>query len=294
MDSSFTVVPSIPELRSFLQPPRAEGKRIGMVPTMGALHEGHLSLLRSARSECDLLVGTIFVNPTQFAPDEDFEKYPRPIERDLECCRDERVDVVFTPTPELMYPPDHQTHVEVETISQPWEGSHRPSHFRGVTTVVLKLLNIVQPHVAFFGQKDYQQQMLIRQMCRDLNHPVEIKTCETIREPDGLALSSRNAYLSETERGEAIHLSTALQHGLDRIAEGEQNFPALRDQMLDILIRETHFEPEYLTIVDAWTLEELNSPRDAMVAIGAARLGETRLIDNLLVPPFTLDVLNAS
>lgn len=294
MDSPTTVASTISEIRSILTDCRAKGKTIGVVPTMGALHEGHLSLMRAARPKCDILVGTIFVNPTQFAPGEDFEKYPRPMERDLELCRSESVDVVFAPTPDIMYPEDHQTHVEVERVSVPWEGAHRPAHFRGVTTVVLKFFNIVQPDLAFFGQKDYQQQLLIRQMCRDLNVPTKIQTCATIREKDGLALSSRNAYLSPEERRQSVRLSAALQLGLKRLSSGETNLVNLRENMVQHLEDGTEFQTDYITIVDAWTLEELDSPADQMVAIAAATLGQTRLIDNMLVPPFTLNTLNSN
>jgi pantoate--beta-alanine ligase len=292
MDSSLKVASTIAEIRALVQSCRAEGKQVGVVPTMGALHEGHLSLMRAARTRCDVLVSTIFVNPTQFAPGEDFEKYPRPLDHDLDLCRSEGVDLVFTPTPDIMYPAGHQTHVEVEGISQPWEGAHRPSHFRGVTTVVLKLLNIVLADVAFFGQKDYQQQLLIRQMCRDLDVPTRIETCETIREEDGLALSSRNAYLSAEERTQAVKLSTALQWGLEEIAGGVQDLSQIRQEMSQRLTAETEFVLDYITIVDAWSLEELESPRDHMVAIAAATLGSTRLIDNMLIPPFSLQTLN--
>ncbi|MBD3672387.1 MAG: pantoate--beta-alanine ligase [Planctomycetaceae bacterium] len=293
MGSPLTVASSISEIRSIWRDCRANGKTIGIVPTMGALHEGHLSLMRAARPECDLLVTTLFVNPTQFAPGEDFEKYPRPLERDLDLCRAEAVDVVFTPTPDVMYPAGHQTHVTVEQLSRPWEGAHRPSHFRGVTTVVLKLLNIVQPDIAFFGQKDFQQQLLIRQMCRDLNVPTRIQTCATVREPDGLALSSRNAYLSSEERKQAAKLASALQLGLNQLADGKTHLPGIREQMKQHLEAETEFQTDYITIVDAQTLEEPDSPTDQMVAIGAASLGTTRLIDNLLVPPLTLETLNS-
>jgi len=292
MDSSLKVAASISEVRALVKSLRANGKNVGVVPTMGALHDGHLSLMRAARSRCDVLVSTIFVNPTQFAPGEDFEKYPRPLEGDLNLCRSEGVDLVFTPTPDIMYPVGHQTHVEVERTSQLWEGAHRPSHFRGVTTVVLKLLNIVQADVAFFGQKDYQQQLLIRQMCRDLDVPTRIETCATIREETGLALSSRNAYLSDQEREQAVQLSSALRWGIDQVAEGIQNLSDVRQQMLELLTNNTQFVPDYITIVDADTLEELDSPSDRMVAIAAATLGKTRLIDNMLVPPFSLEKLN--
>jgi len=288
------VASSVPELRALLNQHRARGERIGVVPTMGALHAGHLSLMQSAREQCDFLVTSIFVNPTQFAPKEDFDQYPRPLQKDLELCHSRSVDLVFTPTPDVMYPTDHQTEVNVTNISKLWEGAHRPSHFSGVVTVVLKLLNILQPQIAFFGQKDYQQQLLIRQMCRDLNVPTQIQTCETMREEDGLALSSRNAYLSAEERTEAVKLSSALRLGVESLTAGATNLPEVRNQMRDHLLSETKFRPDYITIVDALTLNELETPHDQMVAIAAARLGETRLIDNLLIPPFSLQQLNGT
>jgi pantoate--beta-alanine ligase len=292
MDAPLTVTAGISEIRAVLRAHRESGRRMAVVPTMGALHEGHLSLMRAARQECDLLVSTIFVNPAQFAPGEDFEQYPRPLERDLDLCRSEGVDLVFTPVKQEMYPAGFQTCAEVEKLALPWEGAHRPAHFRGVTTVVLKLFNILQPDLAFFGQKDYQQQLLIRRMCRDLNVPVEIRTCETVRESDGLALSSRNAYLSNDQRQRAVRISEALRLGLQRIGAGVTDLAAVRREMHEHLTADSAFDLEYLTIVDADTLEELQAPGPRMVAIAAARLGTTRLIDNMLIPPLSLAQLN--
>lgn len=294
MDAPLAVKAGIAEIREALRPHRGAGRRIAVVPTMGALHEGHLSLMRAARPECDVLVSTIFVNPTQFAPGEDFQQYPRPLERDLDLCRSESVDLVFTPADEEMYPAGFQTHAEVDQLSRSWEGARRPSHFRGVTTVVLKLFNILQPDVACFGQKDYQQQLLIRRMCRDLNVPVAIRTCETVREADGLALSSRNTYLSNDQRASAVKISESLRLGVERVSAGTDDLTAVRREMHAHLSADAAFEIDYVTIVDAETLEELEAPRPKMVAIAAARLGNTRLIDNMLVPPFTLDQLNSA
>lgn len=287
------VASTIDDVRAEVSRARSARKRIGVVPTMGALHEGHLSLLRAARATCDFTVATIFVNPTQFAPGEDFEKYPRPLERDLELCEAAGAQLIYTPSKEMMYPPGHQTIVEVQELSLPWEGACRPIHFRGVTTVVLKLFNIVQPDVAFFGQKDYQQQLLIRRMCRDLDVPVRIETCPTIREPDGLAMSSRNAYLSPAERARSLRLSQALFLAAERVGSGETDLAAVRAAMQAHLEEDPEIAIEYATIVDAWTLQELEQPQNAMVAVIAARVGATRLIDNLLLPPFDLARLNA-
>ncbi|HUG18238.1 MAG TPA: pantoate--beta-alanine ligase, partial [Planctomycetaceae bacterium] len=250
------------------------------------------SLIRAARESCEVVVVWIFVNPTQFAPGEDFEKYPRPLERDLELCRQVGVDVVLAPSAETMYPAGHQTHVEVREIALPWEGRHRPSHFRGVTTIVLKMFNIVQPNIAVFGQKDYQQQAIIRRMCLDLNVPVAIRTCETVRDPDGLALSSRNQYLSPPERQTALNLSAALREAVGLVSERKIDLDAARKQMHERLEAEPGIDLDYAEIVDADTLQGLETPRDRMVAIVAAKVGTTRLIDNMLIPPFSLDELN--
>lgn len=290
--TELSVYDSIDSCRAHLDPLRCEGRIIGLVPTMGALHEGHESLICAAREACDVVVVWIFVNPTQFAPGEDFEKYPRPLERDLALCRMRGVDVVLTPPVESMYPAGHQTHAEVREISLPWEGRHRPSHFRGVTTIVLKMFNIVQPNIAFFGQKDYQQQAIIRRMCLDLNVPVAIRTCETIRDPDGLALSSRNQYLSAEERQTALKLSASLREAVKLASKHEFPLNEVRKQMLERLEAEPGIELDYAAIVDADTLEEPEMRSDRMVAIVAARVGATRLIDNMLIPPFSLDELN--
>ncbi|NOX55735.1 MAG: pantoate--beta-alanine ligase [Planctomycetes bacterium] len=271
------------QVRSAVRAARRQGKRVGCVPTMGALHEGHLSLIRAARAECDFVVVTIFVNPTQFGPNEDFDKYPRPLEADLAACRKEGVDVVFHPAVEAMYPAGSKTFVEVEGLSTIWEGACRPGHFRGVATIVTKLLNVTEPDVAYFGQKDYQQQLLIRQMCRDLLLPVRIRVCPTVREPDGLAMSSRNAYLSPEERRSALALSQALFLARDRLAQGERDLPAIRQAMRDHLESQPNVRVDYVTICHPETLEELEEPLPRMVALVAARVNETRLIDNLLL-----------
>ena len=250
---------------------------------MGALHEGHLSLIRTARAECDFVVVTIFVNPTQFGPHEDFDQYPRPLQDDLQACRKEGVDVAFHPSVEAMYPAGAKTFVEVEGLSTILEGACRPGHFRGVATIVTKLLHVTEPDVAYFGQKDYQQQLLIRQMCRDLLFPVRIRVCPTVREPDGLAMSSRNAYLSPEERCSALSLSQALFLARDRLARGDRDLRAIERAMRDHMESHANVRVDYATIRDPETLEELEEPRPQMVALVAARVGETRLIDNLLL-----------
>lgn len=257
-------------------------RRVGFVPTMGALHAGHLSLAERARAECGFVVVSIFVNPTQFAPGEDLADYPRPREADHAACRDAGVDVVFEPSVETMYPSGFATTVEVSGLSAVLEGRHRPTHFRGVTTVVAKLLNLVQPDVAYFGRKDFQQLQLVRRMCRDLNLPIEIVGCPTTREPDGLAMSSRNVYLSPEERERALSLHRELERVRD-LAGWNADVGALRREFAERLAAEPGIEVDYATIVDPDTLEEIDTPRAEMIAVVAARVGSTRLIDNVLI-----------
>lgn len=279
----FIVCTSGTELRRVLGAARRDGRTIGCVPTMGALHAGHVSLFERARAAADIVVATIFVNPTQFGPQEDFSKYPRPIEADLEACRAAGVDLVFLPAAEELYPPGFSTWVTVERLSEGFEGDVRPTHFRGVATIVLKLLNIVQPDLAFFGQKDFQQQAILRQMVRDLNVPVEVVTCPTIREPDGLALSSRNVYLSPAERRAATVLSRGLQLAERQLRDGSPEINAVVEDVRSLLKSEPLVEPDYVAIVDPDTLAPLECPQPRMAVLVAARLGATRLIDNCVV-----------
>jgi pantoate--beta-alanine ligase len=275
------VANTLDELRRVVADARLRGERIGCVPTMGALHAGHLSLIKTARNNCDFLVATVFVNPTQFSPHEDLDRYPRPFDADLAACARNGVDLVYAPVTEAMYPEDFSTFVDVEGLSTVLEGEHRPGHFRGVATVVVKLLNQVQPDVAFFGRKDYQQQLLIRKVCRELSLPVHIETCPTVREPDGLALSSRNAYLSEEQRKSALSLAAALRLGRDKLRSGETDVAAVRKAMHDYLSAHEGVTIDYVTVADPETLDELSEPLPKMIALVAARVGTTRLIDNL-------------
>ncbi len=268
-------------LRLHLAHARQDGQRVGLVPTMGALHAGHLSLMHQAREECDLVVVTIFVNPLQFGPSEDFERYPRPLDQDVEQCRSAGVDLIFHPAREAVYPPGFDTAVEVGALSTVWEGRQRPGHFRGVTTVVLTLLNIAQADVAYFGQKDYQQLTIIRRMALDLHVPTEIRGCPTVRDADGLALSSRNQYLSDEERTSALALSRSLNLAREKIRAGETDLESVRKEMRDLLESTEHVRPDYATIADPDTLQELASPQSQMIALVAAQVGRTRLIDNL-------------
>lgn len=259
--------------------------RVGLVPTMGALHAGHLALVEQARSENDVVVVTIFVNPTQFGPNEDLAAYPRDLPRDLALLQAAGVDVVFTPTPDVIYPPGYQTYIEVEQVAQGLEGARRPGHFRGVATVVAKLFNITQPHIAYFGQKDAQQVAVIRRMVHDLNFPLEIAVCPTLREADGLAMSSRNAYLTPEQRQAAPVVYRALQAAADAYEAGMSDPEALRLTMLAMLHLEALATPEYVSAADARTLRELDAATDVPILLSlAVRVGKTRLIDNLLLP----------
>ena len=262
---------------------RAEGRPTGFVPTMGALHAGHMSLVRAAKAECQPVIASIFVNPTQFGPKEDFRKYPRTLEADSRQLNSAGVDFLFAPEAEQIYPPGFRTWVNVEGLSDRLDGRSRPGHFRGVTTVVLKLLEIVQPQKAFFGRKDAQQARLIRQMARDLHLDAEIVVCPIVREADGLAMSSRNAYLNPVERQAAKALYRALDGAQRGIERGERDTLRLVAAMREVIRAEPLVEPEYVEVVDAETLEPVTLLRGACLAMLAARVGTTRLIDNLLI-----------
>jgi len=280
---SLDVVADVAQVRSVVRSARQSGRRIGFVPTMGALHAGHRSLLEAARRECDVVLASIFVNPTQFAPNEDLSKYPRTLEADLTMCRETGVDVVYHPTVETMYPPGSTTAVEVDGLSAVLDGRYRPTHFRGVTTVVTQLFNIVAPDVAFFGQKDYQQQTIIRRMCRDLHLPVEIRVCPTVREPDGLAMSSRNVFLSQAERRSALALSRSLKLAREMLRAGETRLDPIRRAMYDLLSGTPLVNVDYATLIHPDSLEELEVAEAKVVAIVAAKVGATRLIDNEII-----------
>ncbi len=256
---------------------------VGLVPTMGFLHEGHLSLIRRAKLECDSVVVSIFINPTQFGANEDLSKYPRDLARDLSLIEPLGVDLVWNPTAEEMYPAGYQTWVEVDALTRPLEGSIRTSHFKGVTTVVAKLFNAVQPHKAYFGQKDAQQAAVIRQMTRDLNFPIEIIVCPTTREADGLAMSSRNKYLEGADRPAATVLFRALSGAKSAYESGERNAEKLRIIMKDTLASEPHAQPQYISCADYDTLEELEVVSGKALLSMAVLVGKTRLIDNFVL-----------
>ena len=255
---------------------------VGFVPTMGYLHEGHLSLVRRARDECKHVVVSIFVNPAQFGPKEDLAKYPRDLERDFRLI-EPYTDLVWTPTPEIMYPTGYQTWVEVEAMTRPLEGAMRPGHFRGVTTVVAKLFNAVQLHKAYFGQKDAQQVAVIRRMTLDLNFPIEIVVCPTMREADGLAMSSRNVYLDAEQRKAATVLFRALSAAKELYEAGERDAEKIRGKMKEVLAGEPLAEVQYVSCADYDTLEELTEINGKALLSMAVFIGKTRLIDNFVL-----------
>jgi pantoate--beta-alanine ligase len=275
-------IASIEEMRSASADVRREGKVLALVPTMGALHEGHLALVRAARERAEVVCVSIFVNPTQFAPGEDFERYPRDLERDLELLAAEGVELVFAPSVEAMYPEGAITTVDPGSIGDTLCGASRPGHFRGVATVVLKLLEATRPHLAFFGEKDYQQLVVIRRLVRDLLVPVTVVGVPTVREPDGLAMSSRNRYLSEDERAAA----TVLHRALEAARESSEAVDAteLERVMCAAVEGEPLVELEYASVVDARTLEHLDTIDRPARALVAARVGDARLIDNMELP----------
>jgi pantoate--beta-alanine ligase len=274
---------TIDEMRSASREARRERKRLGLVPTMGALHEGHLSLMRAAKAKCDVVAVSIFVNPLQFGPGEDLAKYPRTFERDTSLLEKESIDILFAPTPEEMYPAGAITYVTVEGLSDKLCGRSRPGHFRGVTTVVAKLFNIVEPDLAFFGQKDAAQATIIRRMVRDLNLPVEIAVYPIVREPDGLAMSSRNAYLSPQERKSALILHRALSEVKSRFDQGERNAANLIKTGKQLIAQEPAVRLDYFEIVDPATLDPIGELTKSVLVAVAAFVGNTRLIDNILL-----------
>jgi len=277
------VAKTIESIRSLVKAARSIGKKIGFVPTMGALHIGHVSLIEAAVKKCDFVVVSIFVNPTQFCPGEDLEKYPQPFKDDLKICRKAGVDAVFAPTPEQMYPGENLTWVNVEKLVEPLCGQFRPGHFRGVTTVCAKLFNIVEPDIAFFGQKDAQQAIVIKKMVADLNMPLEIVVCPTVREPDGLAVSSRNQYLTAEQRKDAAYVYKSLLKCRQMVDAGVTDTVKIVAEMRDVLKRIPSIEIEYISIVDAETLAKVEQICGKVLAAVAVRIGQTRLIDNILV-----------
>ena len=280
MSRQMMIVSTLQELRT-AQP--LLDRPVGLVPTMGYLHEGHLSLARQARQECRSVAVSIFVNPTQFGPSEDLSKYPRDLERDLQLLETVGVDLVWTPTPEIMYPPGFQTWVEVQEVTKPLEGAQRPGHFKGVTTVVSKLFNAVGPDKAYFGQKDAQQAAVIRRMTADLNFPIEIIVCPTVREPDGLAMSSRNVYLDSDQRRAATVLYRSLSAAQAAFGKGERDAGKLREIVQQTVASEPLAQLQYVSCADYATLQELDQVRGKALLSMAVFFGKTRLIDNFVL-----------
>lgn len=264
---------------------RREGKTIGLVPTMGCFHEGHLSLMRRARADNDVVVVSLFVNPIQFAQGEDFERYPRDLQGDLGQAAGVGIDLIFAPSAESIYPNGFQTFVEVTALTEGLCGASRPGHFRGVCTVVTKLFNLIRPHRAYFGQKDYQQSLVVRRLVADLNLDLEVVVLPTVRESDGLAMSSRNVRLAPEERRAASVLYRALRLSEARIRAGERNAKAIIDEMRTMIEAEPLARIDYVALCDPETLKPLDRIEGPALAALAVRLGETRLIDNLLMTP---------
>ena len=278
------VLTKISEMREFSREAKKEGKTIGFVPTMGYLHEGHLSLARAARQECDLVVMSIYVNPMQFGPGEDLDKYPRDLERDKSLAAKEGVDVVFRPLSGEVYPSGYATDVAVTgTLTETLCGASRPGHFKGVTTIVAKLLNIVEPDRAYFGQKDAQQAAVVKRMVRDLNIPVEVRVMPIVRENDGLAMSSRNSYLSGDQRQQALRLFRSLEKAKEMISAGEVSSDAIKREMRSILEEGQDVRVDYVETVDADTFMPLEKVKDNTLIAVAAYVGGTRLIDNTII-----------
>ena len=271
-------------LQQIMLDEKRNGNIIGFVPTMGYLHEGHLELLRTARQQCDILVLSIFVNPIQFGENEDLDKYPRNIDADTKLAEKEKVDIIFFPSTKNMYSTDFSTYVEEKAVSKLWCGSKRPGHFKGVATVVLKLFHVVQPDLAVFGEKDYQQSLVIRKMVTDLNMPVKIITCPIVREKDGLALSSRNTYLSPEERSAALRLKKAMDYACDRVYKGVCDADLIKAGMEDIILSYKSARIDYIALVDNNTLEPKTHLKSGDRILLAVYIGKTRLIDNCQLP----------
>jgi pantoate--beta-alanine ligase len=277
------IAKTIEEIRLIVSEAGSEGKKIGFVPTMGALHAGHISLIKKAKQQTEFVVVSIFVNPTQFGPSEDVDKYPRPFEADIEICKKNGADAVFAPSASEMYSQKNLTWVTVEKLSEPLCGKTRPTHFRGVATVCTKLFNIIQPDVAFFGQKDAQQVAVIKRMVADLNMPLRITVCPIIREADGLAMSSRNKYLNEKQRKDAPLLYAALQEAQVLIDGGKRESAFIKEQMKKILNISSQAEIDYISIVDAENLEEIEEIKGKVLIALAVKIGPARLIDNIIL-----------
>lgn len=285
MNEQLQLVTTSQQMQQVVAQLRSQQQRIGLVPTMGALHAGHLSLVEAASQLCDCVIVTIFVNPTQFAPNEDLEKYPRMLEEDLDQLRALNVDLVFAPGEEEIYPDELTATVEPPAIAQPWEGVHRPHHFAGVVTVVDRLFRIIPADVAFFGQKDYQQAMVIQQLVRDTDIPIDVQVCPIVRDQDGLALSSRNRYLDTPQRKQATTISACLAWAQDMVEQGEYSTRILVDSIRQQLREKGIHQVDYVAIVDPTTLAELSCIEGPSMLLMAAHVGDVRLIDNCCLTP---------
>ncbi|WP_105613972.1 pantoate--beta-alanine ligase [Vallitalea okinawensis] len=275
------VCQEIKKLRNLLDQYRYDGKAIGFVPTMGYLHKGHLSLIESSAKENDITVLSIYINPTQFGPNEDLDQYPRDLENDKKLAEEAGADIIFIPDNEMMYKTHHATFVNVNGLTNHLCGASRPTHFEGVTTIVTKLFNIVQPNRAYFGQKDAQQAIVIKRMVEDLNMPLKVVVCPIVREKDGLAMSSRNAYLSKEERKQATILYKALQEAKSRIEQGQRSATEIRDLMEQMIQTQPAATIDYVSIVSEKTLEDIDVLEGKILIALAVKMGKTRLIDNL-------------
>jgi pantoate--beta-alanine ligase len=275
------VANTIDAVRQAVKEARSRGLSIGLVPTMGALHAGHVSLIRAARQESGFVVVSIFVNPIQFGPTEDLQRYPRPLTQDLQACEEHKVDLVFVPEAGVMYPPGFRTAVEVQELQDLLCGASRPGHFRGVATVVMKLFNIVQPDLAYFGQKDAQQARIIRQIVTDLNVPIRVQICPIVREPDGLALSSRNQYLNSAQRERARVLYQTLEEVRKRVEKGERDARVVREVLASRIAATPGAVLDYAAVVDADSLKPITRLKGEVLVALAVKFGTTRLIDNI-------------
>ena len=280
---SLQVITGVAAMRSAVREVQRGGETVGFVPTMGALHEGHLSLVDAAVAECDRVVASIFVNPTQFGPSEDFTKYPRPLERDLDLLRGRGCELAFVPEAAEMYPAGYGTSIDVGPVAVPWEGAARPGHFAGVATVVLKLFECVPADRAYFGRKDYQQTLVVRRMVADLNLPIDVRVCPIVRDADGLALSSRNVYLSAEERRRALALSQSLRLAEEIISGGERDALVVRERMLALIAAVGGVGVEYVAIMRDGAVDEVAEIDGPVTIAVAARVGTTRLIDNVRI-----------
>ena len=282
-DKKIEIIETVGMMQEKAEQIRLSGKKIGLFPTLGFLHEGHLELIRQGRKRADILVMSLFVNPTQFGPNEDFDKYPRDIEGDIKKAREEGTDIVFLPPPKEMYPEGFQSMVNVEKITGFLCGKSRPGHFEGVATVVAKLFNIVKPHFALFGQKDFQQLTVIKRMVKDLNFDIEIIQVPTVREPDGLAMSSRNKYLNPEERKSALCLKKAMDMAVNMAGKGESHSEKIVASLEQLILSFPFTSIDYINICDPETLEDIDILKDKSLLALAVRVGGTRLIDNCLI-----------